>query len=959
VEKKKAKNYTIKEMEEWSKQELRSYILQLHRGFNTGNITEKIGSLENLVHQHAFAVDVFRNMGGCKKVVDKLDELSKNFQKTEENKAKQILNMFESMEDEILLMPEFLSLVGSSAEEGKSIKDIDVLYKQDKRSIKIQELIASQIDFNMRKDLHFLCDSHGPHGEYIPIYDLVLKRTRFTKRMPSSYIEMFSPMFCTGLIELYSVDRFKNLGLNIDCNVVCEALPNEQFTMVQIHKLGDKVKVFNKDGKELNIVSVNKAIVLLNKPIDCIVNAYVTKKDLFIFDILKWNTTELIDIPLSARLSFLSKFNLKMIENRWANNEEQLREILKDYTRQGFKSFAIKDRTKEYFSQIWKVYSPTNNIPIVFKTIISKVVLGEQNWKPLTSREGHGRFTFSKFNINKLYDKWAKFYLENDIRISIEPRIKGERYTIHCSDKEVSLFDIENRKKNNDKFNAHFNELIKKLKGHDCILDCKFVNDKFYVLDMIYLNNKDIHSSDLRSRKEAINFYFKDKTKHWERVSSIIIKDKPGLISAIRSQAKKKDIRSDGAILKVYSGQASKYSLDGSTIGLIEYYDSIDIILKVSNIIKRDNMFVYDVETNDGKKCGRTFSTNIKCEVGKSISLKPTNIFKMEHGSEIIKFGMFRPLVINNIEKRIFSSYDLDNYSTPKDEIKSLNYLCKFAESMNLTELEFSEIIKEKKAYLVDDITSLDLEETVMIDSVTPDLIEIEKEDVFIVAEGTKGKFVYQHHSRGLAPKDATSEEKTRLEKNVSIHGDLRMKMGDTNSLIGWTLATPGNAKKRDKFSQNVSTDKIVSIKKLSQPLEWLTIVTPNKREVRVEPKEMGATSKTAGKFQYIMDGKVIQGVVKKNRLYEYFLYDLPSKFKKLEGRWMIRALKLNRNPSDKESKIMTRYLMWKPIDQLPYSLIHIKRGRLGDSVDWTRKSKKDIDEQLKLTPDWRSYYKV
>lgn len=117
--------------------------------------------------------------------------------------------------EEVILVPEYVSIVGSVAhirEDEEEINDIDVLVREDEKDMKngwresVMLLTRHLIDPDktLGKHVHTLCNAQGPHvapGQgYIPIFDLVLR--------PRRKLELVTKQLEKGAPELPHWERF-------------------------------------------------------------------------------------------------------------------------------------------------------------------------------------------------------------------------------------------------------------------------------------------------------------------------------------------------------------------------------------------------------------------------------------------------------------------------------------------------------------------------------------------------------------------------------------------------------------------------------------------------------------------------------------------------------------------------------------------------------------------------------
>ncbi|HDN73723.1 MAG TPA: hypothetical protein ENG16_01695, partial [Archaeoglobus sp.] len=82
--------------------------------------------------------------------------------------------------DDAVIIENFVSLIGSFVTDKKNPNDIDILLRFDKgtpefieRAVKVR--IAKMLD-DLKDSLHFTADPEGPHDDYVPIFDLVLRK---------------------------------------------------------------------------------------------------------------------------------------------------------------------------------------------------------------------------------------------------------------------------------------------------------------------------------------------------------------------------------------------------------------------------------------------------------------------------------------------------------------------------------------------------------------------------------------------------------------------------------------------------------------------------------------------------------------------------------------------------------------------------------------------------------------
>lgn len=147
-----------------------------------------------------------------------------------------------------------------------------------------------------------------------------------------------------------------------------------------------------------------------------------------------------------------------------------------------------------------------------------------------------------------------------------------------------------------------------------------------------------------------------------------------------------------------------------------------------------------------------------------------------------------------------------------------------------------------------------------------------------------KGRFVYQHHWRGLGEDELKLDDEQLLDSSHSLHGDLRFSNGK-GSLWGFTAflgeTADNKARGGDKLIGWKAGDNIEAAPKLNQPESWLEVGVEKKPYIS-EPGQVGATSEKYSKFFALDKGTYEMGVARKHMV-EIFLDG-----GKLKGRYLI-----------------------------------------------------------------------
>jgi len=223
-----------------------------------------------------------------------------------------------------------------------------------------------------------------------------------------------------------------------------------------------------------------------------------------------------------------------------------------------------------------------------------------------------------------------------------------------------------------------------------------------------------------------------------------------------------------------------------------------------------------------------------------------------------------------------------------------------------------------------------------------------------------KGKFVYQHHWRGLDEVETKLDEAALLKTDHSLHGDLRLQ-GD-EGLWGFTVFLG-----ETKDNQTANEDKLIDWKKgdsievspkLQQPEQWLSV---GERVPYIsEPGQVGATSEKYSKFFKVDGGTYQLGVAREHGI-EIFLDG-----GKLSGRYLFlyapiagRRLWLIDKPEDQTPTAESRdladvlseqkrknqqFLIWSKPGESPQK-INVRTGRVEKG--FVRIAKADTTKQI------------
>lgn len=192
--------------------------------------------------------------------------------------------------------------------------------------------------------------------------------------------------------------------------------------------------------------------------------------------------------------------------------------------------------------------------------------------------------------------------------------------------------------------------------------------------------------------------------------------------------------------------------------------------------------------------------------------------------------------------------------------------------------------------------------------------------------ESGTGKFVYQHHWRGLEENETGMSEEKLLETKNSIHGDLRMQV-DGGPLFGTTIFI-GEAKDNQKMP---SGDRLIDLPnndnlqvawKLQQPKEWLNVGVD-------KPMVIPPGGVAASRFLWSVFHAIDKGQYKITYAKEHFI-EMFFDGGKLKGRYIFEFA-----PVGGGQRV---WIVDKPTDQRPYLQSHRLEDEVRDQKEKSRK---------------------
>ena len=317
--------------------------------------------------------------------------------------------------DDMTILKDVICLVGSTVEKEEH-NDVDFLVRLDPEYDYLRRAILARIH-KIFPDAHVFFEPLGPHGNYVPLYDLVLKKKEHEiVKMAESSISLMKPFLpMKPRRRFYQVDEIVRYMFETGEKYAVEKKFNG-FRGV-IHRSGDRVKIFSDQGKDITsafptIVDEAKKFSKRNFIVDVELVLYKNKKPQGRAEIAKYigavkSGKKIDDSGMVAHV-----FDCVYYDDKPIND-------LKWYERKKILNSQFKDT-----SHIKKVHSILVTTPEEAERAIKgcDAMLGSEG---AMVKRFEGIYT-----PNKKTDAWIKFRHEVPIKARVIEvhRVKGEEH---------------------------------------------------------------------------------------------------------------------------------------------------------------------------------------------------------------------------------------------------------------------------------------------------------------------------------------------------------------------------------------------------------------------------------------------------------------------------------------------------------------------------------------------------
>jgi len=304
--------------------------------------------------------------------------------KKEVENMKPELDFLEDIE-EGKIFENFVMLVGSTAEQDEKGDDIDIMIRDKERDDSdpfrraIVQRIIKSFPEDVKEDLHIFAESTGPHNDYYPLYDLVLKRKDFSeinKHEFSLSVDLpFTPKKPSEVAQYDKEKLLEEMKRN-DYNYFVEKKV-AGFHAVATNKNDARVysegqeefKGLSSFNKKLEKISDNNFIVtgeLIYKDAGLASRRELMKfleegspddsnVEMIVWDIVSYDGEDLTDKPLKERQKYLDKLNLsksdsiRVVPRTKVETKSEAEDTIEEYAEKEYsEGVVVKEPDSKY-----------------------------------------------------------------------------------------------------------------------------------------------------------------------------------------------------------------------------------------------------------------------------------------------------------------------------------------------------------------------------------------------------------------------------------------------------------------------------------------------------------------------------------------------------------------------------------------------------------------------------------
>jgi len=753
--------------------------------------------------------------------------------------------------DEVMVVPDFVSVVGSAVEDPVGAADMDVLFRADRRAGKFL-VDAEGAELAVRKALapekervlHYIASAQGPHADYVPVYDLVLRRCRRGRQRVGKAEAVRLDLGCGGNKagpDWTGVDKEPGEGVNVVADLDQEwPFPDDHADEVRAHHVFE------------HLANTEHAMAELHR-------------------VLKPGGRAEVTVPSTRGEGAFAHPGHKSFWNKasfafWT--EDGLRE-----DRPPFELVSLEEVERGDAVDVVAVLRKSE--------AAEKAVAPGRRFAP--PKPGMAAMT-EAFSAKELWDDWASGRVKDGL--VAEPKYNGFRAIASKKGGAVSLWFEDSGQ---ERGLPGVNEALARIPD-DFVLDCNVGIDrdgeplprielmtltaeepqlregdivKATVFDLPYWR-EDLSGRPFGERRTALERFFARRLrgdKHFALSPQTRIESQADLDGALKSPQFGRAAGSEGLVVKVLrSGEYGSGGVDW--MGKVKRVVELKVLV-LGKIKTKGGAWVYrcgladpgewgnTAEFRGGEyvDLGETFSTSVAADPGDVLTVHVQEVLPRESG-ELEWLGA-------KVVDRDASRKEPYSAGQVVEMAGRAGVLQKAAGSGFQTEIG-------KEAAEDEGGTRGEAAER-----------EWQRNWWRAPPKSGRGRFVYMHHWMGLTEEQSRMDEPELFRSAKSVHGDLRFTADPAfGDLWGFSMFTAGAEKTglgdEERLISLPEDDKLQGAFKLPQPEEWLTIC---RRKPYVSgPGGPGATAGKYAKFFEQDSGEYEVGVWREHFI-EVFLH--------------------------------------------------------------------------------------
>ncbi|NPV54521.1 MAG: hypothetical protein HPY71_13565 [Firmicutes bacterium] len=229
---------------------------------------------EDLVNAHAIIVAEMGARDMNHNVRDRLDKESAKVEKDAVSLDYLKARLAETQD--VVIVENFVNIAGSVVQKGEEAGDVDLVIRKNRRDVGLEILTRKVFDPEKKGYLHWVYQESGPHADYIPVFDLVLRPKRefkvHTVKAGLKPVTRYTPSkpALIGYTEFFSADELWEKWAS-KRDVPLYISPKVDGFRCILQKAGDQVSIYFEDSKEERADKLSDLRDILLKGPDCII----------------------------------------------------------------------------------------------------------------------------------------------------------------------------------------------------------------------------------------------------------------------------------------------------------------------------------------------------------------------------------------------------------------------------------------------------------------------------------------------------------------------------------------------------------------------------------------------------------------------------------------------------------------------------------------------------------------